>query len=71
MKYKRWKLPKQIFKLEEFRELLKIAEYIIVKRNENVKIKLRTPQRLYVFITSKEEADKILKGVKIEIREIS
>lgn len=64
-------MPKQIFKLEEFRELLKIAEYIIVKRNENVKIKLRTPQRLYVFITSKEEADKILKGVKIEIREIS
>ncbi len=65
------KMPRQIFNADEFKKLLeKAKECRVVKKEDTVKLKLRTPKMLYVLFTSKEEADKLLKDVKIEVKEI-
>jgi len=64
-------MPKQIFSAEDFKiHLEKAVECRVFRMDDKVKLKLRTPKMLYVFITSKEEADKLLKGIKVEVKEI-
>lgn len=64
-------MPKQIVNVEDFKKLLeKAVECRVLRMGDKAKLKLRTKKMLYVFITSKEEADKILKGIKIEVKEI-
>jgi hypothetical protein len=64
-------MPKQIFNAEDFKKLSeKAVECRVLRIDDKVKLKLRTPKMLYVFITSKGEADNLLKGIKVEVREI-
>ncbi len=64
-------MPKQIFSAEDFKvHLEKAVECRVLRMDDKVKLKLKTPKMLYVFITSKEEADKLLKGIKVEVKEI-
>ncbi|MCP8304147.1 MAG: hypothetical protein H3Z50_01540 [archaeon] len=64
-------MPKQIFSAEEFKKILeKATECRIVRRGDKVKLKLRTPKMIYVLVTSKKEADTLLKDVKVEVKEI-
>jgi len=64
-------MPKQIFSAEDFKNLSeKASECRVLRMDEKTKLKLRTPKMLYVFITSKEEADDLLKDIKVEVRKI-
>ncbi|MCP8308601.1 MAG: hypothetical protein H3Z53_11885 [archaeon] len=64
-------MPKQIFSAEDFKSLSENAvECRVLRMDDKVKLKLRTPKMLYVFITSKEEADNLLKDIKVEVKEI-
>jgi len=64
-------MPKQIFNAEKFKSLSKGAiECRVVKKGSKVKLKLRTEKMLYVFITSKEEADRLLNELKVEVKKI-
>lgn len=60
-------MPKQIFSPEEFRELISKAEECrVVRRGDKVKLKLRTKRYLYTYITTPDEADEILKEIKVK-----
>lgn len=64
-------MPVQIFSREV---LLKLQEKAtrckVVRRGERIKIKLRTPRTLYVYITSNTEAEGILKNLKVPTEDI-
>jgi hypothetical protein len=63
-------VPKEIKKKEELTDLLpKSTEIRVVKKGDSVKLKLRTKEALYTFITTSDEVDAILKGVKTPIVE--
>ncbi len=60
-------MPRQISDAEEFRRLADSATLCkVVKRDDRVKLKLRTPKILYTYITDETEAEELLKGLKIE-----
>ena len=60
-------LPRQIKNADEFRKLTEFATLCkVVKREECVKLKLRTSKMLYTYITDESEAEELLKGAKIE-----
>jgi len=64
-------MPKQIFSDKDFKSLIgKAIECRVSRIDDKVKLKLRTPKMLYVFVTSKEEADSLLKDIKVQVREI-
>ena len=66
-------MPKEIKDVEEFIRLSEKAEYCLVKKakkEDTVKLKIRTKRYLYTLKTTPEKADEILKNVKCEIREI-
>ena len=61
-------MPAEVFDPEEFIELSERASYCVVKRTgEIVKLKLRTPRRLYTLKVSPEEADAIISRLKCEV----
>lgn len=63
-------MPGQIRSVEEFRKLVPSAtECRVVRRGEQVKLKLRTPKALFVYVTNEKEADAMLKDVKVSIVE--
>ncbi len=46
----------------------KATEIRVVRgEGDQVKLKLRTPGKLYVYVTTKEEADVLTKGLKTPI----
>ena len=50
----------------------KAVELRVVRENEVVKLKLRTPDYLYTYKTSEEEAEDLIRGAKeIEVIEFS
>ena len=60
-------MPRQIRDAEEFRKLAEFATLCkVVKREEQVKLKLRTSKMLYTYITDETESEELLKGLKIE-----
>lgn len=65
-------MPAEIFDIKKFVDLSEKAEYCIVKRlkKENiVKLKLRTPKMLYTLKVDPAKVEEILKQIKCEIRE--
>jgi len=61
-------VPTEVFDPDEFIELSERASYCIVKRSGKiVKLKLRTPRRLYTLKVSPEEADAIVSRLKCEV----
>jgi ferritin-like protein len=64
-------MPSEIFDVDKFIEMSADAKYCQVKRNkENVKLKLRTPSRLYTLKVEPINSDEIIKKLKCEITEI-
>ena len=64
-------MPSEIFDVDKFIEMSANAKYCHVKRNkENVKLKLRTPSRLYTLKVEPINSDEIIKKLKCEITEI-
>ncbi|MEM1562485.1 MAG: 50S ribosomal protein L38e [Candidatus Bathyarchaeia archaeon] len=65
-------MPAEIFDVKKFIELSEKASYCIVKKlkKENiVKLKLRTKKMLYTLKVDAAKAEEILKQIKCEIRE--
>ena len=64
-------MPAEIVDVEKFVALSAKAEYCSVKRlKETVKLKLRTPSRLYTLKVEPLKADEIIKKLKCEIKEL-
>jgi len=64
-------MPSEIFDSEKFIEISGRAEYCAVKRLKDVvKLKLRTPKRLYTLKVEPAKAEEIIKKLQCEIREI-
>jgi len=64
-------MPSEISDPERFVEISGNAEYCAVKRLQGVvKMKLRTPGRLYTLKIEPLKAEEIIKKLKCEIREI-
>ena len=64
-------LPKEIFDTDHFVQISERAEYCDIKRLEKiVKLKLRTPRRLYTLKVKPTEAEELIKKLRCEIREI-
>jgi len=64
-------LPSEIFDAEKFVEISGRAEYCAVKRLKDVvKLKLRTPKRLYTLKVEPAKAEEVMKKLQCEIREI-
>jgi len=64
-------MPSEIFDSEKFVEISGRAEYCAVKRLKDVvKLKLRTPKRLYTLKVEPAKAEEVMKKLQCEIREI-
>jgi ferritin-like protein len=64
-------LPTEIMDAEKFVTLSAHAEYCAVKRLKDVvKLKLRTPKKLYTLKVEPLKAEGIIKKLQCEIREI-
>jgi ferritin-like protein len=64
-------VPSEILDSEKFVEISGRAEYCAVKRLKDVvKLKLRTPKRLYTLKVEPAMAEEIIKKLQCEIREI-
>ena len=64
-------MPSEIFNVDKFIEMSANAKNCQVKRNkENVKLKLRTPSKLYTLKVEPINSDEIIKKLKCEIIEI-
>ena len=64
-------MPSEIFDSEKFVEISGRAEYCAVKKLKDVvKLKLRTPKRLYTLKVEPAKAEEIIKKLQCEIREI-
>ncbi len=61
-------MPAEVKDVEEFIRISERADYCVVKRTGDVvKLKLRTPRRLYTLKVSPEEADAIISRLKCEV----
>ncbi|MCW3998370.1 MAG: 60S ribosomal protein L38 [Candidatus Bathyarchaeota archaeon] len=64
-------MPSEIFDVEKFIDMSANAKYCQVKKNkEIVKLKLRTPSRLYTLKVEPVNSDEIIKKLKCEIQEL-
>jgi ferritin-like protein len=64
-------MPAEVFDVEAFVGLSERAEYCAVKRLKDVvKLRLRTPSRLYTLKVAPMKAEEIIKKLQCEIREI-
>ncbi len=63
-------MPRQINSKGEVEKILPTATEIrLVKRKDQVKLKLRTKALLYTFKTTEDEAEALIKGQKAEVVE--
>ncbi|HZW84936.1 MAG TPA: hypothetical protein VFE91_03410 [Nitrososphaerales archaeon] len=63
-------MPKEVKSKDEFVGLMEAATEIRVTRSgDEAKVKLRTPEALYTFKTTTDDADALLKGSKIPVVE--
>lgn len=64
-------MPRQIQTAEQFEKLsANASECRIVRSEKNVKLKLRTPSRLYTYTTNADEGEDLVKKLKdIEVIE--
>lgn len=64
-------MPSEIFDVEKFVTMSANAKFCSVKRlKETVKLKLRTPSKLYTLKVEPLNADEIIKKLKCEIQEL-
>jgi ferritin-like protein len=64
-------MPSEMFDVEKFVTMSANAKYCSVKRlKETVKLKLRTPSKLYTLKVEPLNADEIIKKLKCEIQEL-
>jgi ferritin-like protein len=64
-------MPSEILDVEKFVAMSAHAKYCAVKRlKEVVKLKLRTPSRLYTLKVEPLKAEEIIKKLKCEIQEL-
>ncbi len=64
-------MPSEIFDVEKFVTMSANAKFCSVKRlKETVKLKLRTPSKLYTLRVEPLNADEIIKKLKCEIQEL-
>lgn len=64
-------MPQEILDVEKFVEAAERAEYCAIKRLKRVvKLKLRTPSKLYTIKVEPPKAEEIIKKLRCEIREI-
>ena len=64
-------MPAEISDVDEFVAMSAKAKFCSVKRlKESVKLKLRTPRKLYTLKVEPLRADEIIKKLKCEIQEI-
>ena len=64
-------MPVEIFDVDEFIQIAEQAEYCNIKRLEReVKLKLRTPRKLFTLKVNPTKAEEIVKKLRCEIREI-
>jgi hypothetical protein len=64
-------MPSEIHDTEKFIEMSANAKYCAVKRlKTSVKLKLRTPSKLYTLKVEPGKAEETIKKLKCEIREV-
>jgi len=64
-------MPEEIFDAEKFVQASDRAEYCSIKRlKKAVKLKLRTPGKLYTIKVDPSKAEEIIKKIRCEIREV-
>jgi hypothetical protein len=64
-------MPSEIFDVDTFVTMSANAKYCSVKRlKATVKLKLRTPSKLYTLKVEPLNADEIIKKLKCEIQEL-
>jgi len=64
-------MPEEVFDLERFVQISERAEYCAIKRlRKAVKLKLRTPKKLYTLKINPTKAEEIMKKLRCEIREV-
>jgi hypothetical protein len=64
-------MPEEILDAEKFVQISERAEYCNIKRLERtVKLKLRTPKKLYTLKVDPPKAEEIIKKLHCEIREV-
>jgi len=64
-------MPEEIFDVDKFVEASERAEYCYIKRLKKiVKLKLRTPRRLYTIKVDPTRAEEVIKKLRCEIREV-
>ena len=64
-------MPVEIFDVDEFIKIGERAKYCNIKRLEReVKLKLRTPRKLFTLKVNPIKAEEIIKKLSCEIREV-
>ena len=64
-------MPVEIFDVDEFIQIAERAQYCNIKRLEReIKLKLRTPRKLFTLKVNPTKAEEIVKKLRCEIREI-
>jgi len=64
-------MPEEILDVDKFVEAADRAEYCAIKRlKKTVKLKLRTPKKLYTIKVEPTRAEEIIKKLRCEIREV-
>ena len=64
-------MPEEIFDVDKFVQVADRADYCNIKRLKKiVKLKLRTPNKLYTLKVEPSKAEEIIKKLRCEIREV-
>jgi len=64
-------MPEEVFDVDKFVQASDRADYCAIKRlKKTVKLKLRTPKKLYTIKVEPTRAEEIIKKLRCEIREV-
>jgi len=64
-------MPEEVFDVDKFVEISERADYCNIKRLKRmVKLKLRTPRKVFTLKVEPTKAEEIVKKLRCEIREI-
>jgi tetraacyldisaccharide-1-P 4'-kinase len=64
-------MPKQLFDKDEFLKMADDAiDCLVVRRKDTVKLKVRRSRMMYIYVTNEEEANDLLKSIKVNTVEL-
>lgn len=64
-------MPEEVFDMDKFIQISERADYCNIKRLKRmVKLKLRTPRKLYTLKVDPTKAEEVVKKLRCEIREV-